>query len=129
MARERGNASVERANGLGIISEREGEIWVLNVAGELDVASAGALEVALLEAMRDGGSKVLVDLSECEFIDSSGVRALILGNRALRGDGNAEAELVLAAARDQVSRVLTLVGVDERLPVVPSRAQALERLG
>jgi anti-sigma B factor antagonist len=116
------------SSGFRVASELEGDIHVLSVSGDLDVASVSELELAVSRAVSDGSSKLVVDLGECEFIDSSGVRALIIGDRALREDGNPDATMAVAAPHDQVLRILALVGLDERVPVAPSRAEAIERL-
>jgi anti-sigma B factor antagonist len=87
------------------------------VAGELDLANAGALQ-AQLDALRDHGfTDVVLDLRELEFMDSSGV-ALILGEgRRARGAGQ---RFSLVAGRTAVQRALRLCGVADELEFAAS---------
>jgi anti-sigma B factor antagonist len=86
----------------------------VSVRGELDVASSPSLQVCL-ERELSAGHGVELDLSGVPFIDSSGIRVLLieLGSFAQRGFTFA----VRTPLPDQVRRVLELTGVLERLPV------------
>ena len=53
------------------------EVLVLRVAGELDLESAATLQNRVSELLPPGGTEVVLDLRQVEFIDSSGLRALL----------------------------------------------------
>ena len=74
----------------------------ISLRGELDRAALGDLELALLTA---DGRPVVLDLTDCEFIDSSGI-ALIVEHWRQR-DGR----LTLAGARSQTARILEVTGI------------------
>jgi anti-sigma B factor antagonist len=77
---------------------------VVALRGELDVADAASAAAALVAvAAREQG--VIVDLGGLEFIDSSGVAALVLVRKQARRAGG---DLLLAAPQDQVLRILTI---------------------
>ncbi len=80
---------------------------LLAVAGELDRVTISRLADALDTTEADPTSVVL-DLTGCSFIDSSGLRELILADRRLRATG-ARLELVVSTP---VSRLLALTGLD-----------------
>jgi anti-sigma B factor antagonist len=80
----------------------------LVLRGELDAASAAAANYALLELLESGSDRVILDLTELEFMDSMGVKFLIDGRDAARRLG---VELVLAYGDGVVERVLTVSGV------------------
>jgi anti-anti-sigma factor len=85
----------------------------LNVAGEVDLATAGILQheiVAGLEA--DDVPDVVVDLAEVTFLDSSGISVLLKGRRL--ADENAKGYRV-DAAHGMVRQVLDISGVWEYL--------------
>ena len=92
-------------------SELEGSVRLV-VSGELDLASAPALE-ARLNQLRDARQSVRLDLSKLEFIDSTGIRLLIYATNDARQDGwNLEigSELTLAVKRAlEVTRVDQLI--------------------
>ncbi len=58
------------------IEQRDRSV-VIAVAGELDMSTAGFLDDALTRAKAQYAARIVVDLAETEFIDSSGLRALI----------------------------------------------------
>jgi anti-sigma B factor antagonist len=79
----------------------------INVAGELDLAVAEELRAALDRAM-EKRLHVLVDLSACEFIDVSGVEALLQGHERLAAHG---LQLLLYGVGGQVRRMLAVTGL------------------
>ena len=77
------------------------------LGGELDMASAKTLQEAL-EPVVKGKQRLVLDLSELTFIDSSGIRALLeLANRL-----NGAAALELSNVPVGVQRVLDIIGLD-----------------
>jgi anti-sigma B factor antagonist len=84
------------------LSTREGDgKAVVALRGELDVADAASVAAALV-AVAARAPEIIVDLAGLEFIDSSGVAALVLARvQARRADG----DLLLAAPHDQVLSV------------------------
>jgi anti-sigma B factor antagonist len=84
---------------------REGDGHVVVVlSGELDVAQAAQV-AASLATVAATGRDVIVDLEGLEFIDSSGLAALV---RARRHARHAGCDLLLAAPRQQVQRMLAI---------------------
>jgi anti-sigma B factor antagonist len=89
---------------------------VLSLRGELDIATVGELETAISEGLA-GGEQLVVDLRELEFMDSTGVRALVSGHAAAQeGDGS----LVIVRARTgtEVDRVIDISGIAGALGMV-----------
>lgn len=86
---------------------------VLKLFGELDIASAPVLEQELARVGDSG--RVVIDLRELEFIDSTGLSVLV---RASQQAEERSADLsVLSAGDGQVHRLLDLTGLQERLRV------------
>src|SRR5688500_14313342 len=86
---------------------------VVALHGELDVSSAGALEEWLVDLVADGGARLRVDLSDTEFVDSSGLYALIRVKEKVEGRSGA---MEFASARPIVRRALELAGLVARSP-------------
>jgi anti-sigma B factor antagonist len=93
---------------------------VVALRGELDVLYAPAAATALgdLAARRP---RIIVDLAGLEFIDVSGIAALARGRRHAR---NAGGDLLLAAPRRAVRRILTIVWKPDGLAIYASVAEA-----
>lgn len=108
-------------------AELEGGIRVVSVRGELDLGTAPKLEGPLAEAV-GAEEPLLIDLSECEFIDSTGIAMIVRAWQRL-GDGDAPSErVVICSGHDQVRRVLDITGLGTSIPVHESREAALVTL-
>lgn len=86
---------------------------VVSLCGELDLANAPTAETALEKALQQG-RRVVVDMRELEFIDSTGIALLVT---ALGHGGEAELGFVPSASQ-AVNRVFELTGLADRLPLV-----------
>ena len=115
-----------------VANEQIGEVRVLSVSGELDLGTAPQLEGPLEEALATG-SGLLIDLSACEFIDSTGIALLVRAWQRLDGEpGDGVGEnggFALCGLNDQVRRLLELSGLSNSLSIHPSREVALAALG
>lgn len=93
---------------LSIQRRDEDQVVVLELAGELDTASAPALEHSIREAFEGGHDVVQLDLHRLDFVDSAGVSTLI---RAREEAGAAGRVLVLRRPTSQVHTLFALVGL------------------
>ena len=100
--------------------ERDGQV-IVALRGVLDVADAVSVAAALT-AVAARQRDIVIDLAGLEFIDSSGVAALVRGRRQARYAGG---QLLLAAPQQQVLRVLTLTRLIDVFPVHASVAEAV----
>ena len=94
------------------LAER-GEALVLSLAGELDLADAPALRDALRRAVERSPRRLVVDLAEVTFVDSTILGALVEARSALGGDAFA-----LAAPGLEVRRALEVSGLDRHFTIV-----------
>jgi anti-sigma B factor antagonist len=85
----------------------------ITVSGELDIASARDFQTALSEIDFRSVSRAALDLEELDFIDASGLRAVLALHTACK-----EASVVLAITPGPrcVQRVFELTGTDQLLP-------------
>jgi anti-sigma B factor antagonist len=88
---------------------------VVRVRGELDLATCPRLEAALDEL--PPGEKVVLDLGECSFLDSSAIRVLLNGATRAESAGGA---LALVATGSVVLRALEIASIGERIPIHPT---------
>jgi anti-anti-sigma factor len=94
-------------------------VRVVRVVGEVDMSHEEELRAELRSAVTSGERGVVVDLTECEFIDSTGIRALLLSREAQDPDDGA-VTLSVAAASEQIIRILTVMGIDKAIPIRPT---------
>jgi anti-sigma B factor antagonist len=97
---------------------RNGTIAVIAATGELDLSGAAALEAEIesLTADPDLGTVVL-DLSGLEFMDSSGLRTIVLADMRAREAGR---RFVLVRGPETVHRVFEITRMSDRLDFVDS---------
>jgi anti-sigma B factor antagonist len=103
-------------------------VRVVAVRGELDLSTAPALEGPLDEALVGGEASVLIDLTECEFIDSTGIAMIVRAWQQLDGDDEHEGRLVISNSNDQVQRVLEISGLNLSISIHPSLEAGLAAL-
>jgi anti-sigma B factor antagonist len=98
------------------IEQREGDdVVVVRLTGELDIAGAEHTGRSIAEAVPSSARGVVVDMTDLEFIDSSGVSMLFALARRV---GSRRQELrVVAPAGRPVARVLEIVEFDRAAPV------------
>ncbi|HZU40397.1 MAG TPA: STAS domain-containing protein [Solirubrobacteraceae bacterium] len=94
---------------------REGDVPVVSLYGELDLASSPALEDELERLLATAPSVVVIDLRELDFMDSTGLSVLIRAHHRAHEAGH---RLAVVNGTRQVRRLLSLTGLAERLTVV-----------
>jgi anti-sigma B factor antagonist len=89
----------------------------LSLRGELDLASAEELNDAVAGLCAEGASEAVLDVSGLEFVDSTGLRA-ILSVKALCEENQCAFHLTPGRDQihDQVRRLLEITGLIDRLP-------------
>ncbi len=111
--------------------EMDEGIRAFTVQGELDLNTAPQLEGPLEEALSDADdAAILIDLSSCEFIDSTGIAVLVRAWQRLdrNAGGDGRGRLVLCCYNDQVQRLLKITGVETSISVHGDRDSALAEL-
>lgn len=103
---------------------------VIAVRGELDLSTATDLEAPLDEAIAAGDASVLIDLTECEFIDSTGIALIVRAWQRLdrNAEGDGSGRVVICSQNDQVRRVLEITGLELSIPIHGTRDEALASL-
>jgi anti-sigma B factor antagonist len=101
----------------------EGDATVLSCTGRLTMVAAPRLKSRVDEVIAGGSTKIVVDLTETSFIDSSGLGALVSSLKAARQAGG---DLRLAGAGEQVRTVLSLTNLDRVLRSHPTLSDATD---
>lgn len=101
-------------------------VHVLVPHGEIDPLTAPTLGRRMLELVEAGISRLVVDLSETTFMDSTGLAVLVNGLRQL---GRRNGKLVIVCPTERIMRPFQITGPHNHLSIVKSREQALLALG
>lgn len=87
-------------------------VTVLKLVGKLNMVSAPQFHEVISTAVATGETRFAIDLADVDFIDSSGLGALINGLKSARQAGG---DLRIAAPTEQVRLVLQLTNIDRVL--------------
>lgn len=101
---------------LTIVDRVSGDFHVLELAGDIDVETARALRAHIVDRFSEPSAQVVVDLSGVDFMDSSGLGALVSGWQLTRDDG----AFRIAGANPVVQRVLSITGMEEVFALYPT---------
>ncbi len=98
-----------------LVSDRPGRnCTVVEVRGELDLASEPQLRAGLQRVVDSGARQVVVDLAGVRFMDSSALGTLVVIFKVLRDNGG---RLYVAKAQHAVRTLLTVTSVDRAIGV------------
>jgi anti-anti-sigma factor len=99
------------------IVARDGNSVTVRVAGEIDMATTPALRSCLAECLAEGFTQVTMDMTEMEFIDSSGLGVLVWALKELRSRGG---ELIIKNPPSIAKKILGVSGLSPYLEIVSS---------
>ena len=90
---------------------------------KLDASVAPELKSELITMHAEGTRNLILDMGTVKYTDSSGLSALLVGNRIFREDGGA---FVMAALNDHVLKLLKISQLDSVLSIVPTTEEAVD---
>jgi anti-anti-sigma factor len=99
------------------------DVTVIAVVGEFDLGSCEKLKPAADEAVA-GRRPLILDLSACSFIDSSGLRLILQIARELgEGDGS-PVSMSVVVGESGIRKLFSLTAIDQSIPLFDTREQA-----
>ena len=96
------------------------ETQLLVVRGDVDLQNAGDLRSAIEEAATDGKSRLVVDMSDVPFMDSSGLASLVGAQKAIPEDVR-----MIVICPENLRRIFEVTRLDSILTVVSTLPEAL----
>jgi anti-anti-sigma factor len=107
-------ATIDRPLTVEIVESLDGAV-IVTMAGEFDLSVEKMFAQAVTDGVvRDGHTTVVLDLAAVTFLDSSGIRALLVARQRALACGT---QLVLRRPSPPVQRVLALTGLVERFEI------------
>jgi anti-sigma B factor antagonist len=100
--------------------EPAGDAFVVHLRGELDLYNAEQVREALGTALESAPRRIVIDMADVEFVDSTALGVLIEARSRLGNHG-----LLLAAPQIETRRALEVSGLDRHLPLYDSVEAAL----
>ena len=106
-----------------IASEQRGASTVLRPEGDVDMSRSAAFRSSLREALQDRPDKLVIDLQQVEYMDSSGVATLVEAARNARGQ---KVPLVLCGLTPKVKAVFEIARLHLFFEIADSSDNALD---
>ena len=105
------------------VQEEEREGWaVIRASGDLDLTTAPRLREHVVKAVTDGRPRVVLDLQEVDFVDSTGLGVIVGLLKRTRSQGG---DLRLVSTRRSLEKVLELTSLDHALPLARTVDEAV----
>ena len=98
---------------------------VVAVRGEIDLFTAPELKQKLTDAIEGGKSRIVVDLTDTSFLDSTALGVLIGAVKRLRTRDGA---LVIVNVDQNIAKTFEITGLDQIFPISATRAEAVKAL-
>ena len=110
---------------IDISEDRRTDAVVLALSGKLDATTAKTFEDKILAEIDSGDRRFVLDLSQLEYVSSSGLRVFLLAAKRLH---SADGKIVLCSLKEHVRQVFDLAGFSSILSLYGSRDEALKAL-
>ena len=98
---------------------------VVAVRGEIDLFTAPELKQKLTDAIEGGKTRIVVDLSDTTFLDSTALGVLIGAVKRLR---SREGALVIVNTDQNIAKTFEITGLDQIFTIRPTRDEAVAAL-
>lgn len=101
---------------------RTGDVHVLSVAGDLDAVTSAELEGRVLDVLDSGGLRVVLDLTQLDYVSSAGIRVFLMAYKRLKELGGA---VHFCGLSPEVRRVFDVTGFSFRVPLYAKLDEAV----
>ena len=107
---------------LQIEIRRNGEYAILDLVGEVDAYTAGRFREIMLSVIEEGHKDVIVSMQKVEYIDSSGLGALVGG---LKRVSEKNGKIVIVCDNQQVKKVFEITGLEKVFQIFAEEHEAI----
>jgi anti-anti-sigma factor len=108
-----------------ISEERKADLVILGLSGKLDATTVKTFEDKILAEIDSGDRRFVIDLSQLDYVSSSGLRVFLLVAKRLR---SADGKIAFCSLKDHVQQVFDLSGFSSILAIYGSREDGIKGL-
>jgi anti-sigma B factor antagonist len=105
-----------------------GGVGVFAISGELDQASAEQLRAPLQTEIGNGARSIVIDMTKCGFIDSTGLGVIVEAWKQLQERNGNSAGFAICCPEPEVRRLLEVTGLDQAIAIRSTREEAIAAL-
>jgi anti-sigma B factor antagonist len=107
---------------MDIVETSRGGVSIIEIKGRLDSKTTGELEHKILGVLEGDGQKLLVDMADLDYINSSGLRVLVMAYQRLKQSGGT---LAISGTKDYILEVFEIAGYHRLFNLFPNQDDAL----
>jgi anti-sigma B factor antagonist len=100
----------------------EGPFEIVEVGGEIDVYTAPRLREAVVAAIEEGNTRLVIDVEKVEFLDSTGLGVLVGALKKVRADSGT---LDIVCTQERILKIFDITGLDKVFGLHRSVAEAI----
>lgn len=109
---------------LTIIGERAEQPLVLRIVGDINVGNRQLLKQRILDELHEGRRGFVLDLSECKYIDGSGLGVFVSIAKKIRDAQSPQGRLAIAGLSEDLMALFVITKLDTVLPIIASNLAA-----
>lgn len=106
---------------MNISANKEENIYVITIDGEIDASSSIELDTAISEAIKSGERKIIVDCAKLNYISSAGLGVFMSYLEDFEEQG---IKIALYEMNDKVKSVFEILGLVDLIDIVPTKEEA-----
>jgi anti-anti-sigma factor len=110
---------------MDISEDRKADAVILGLSGKLDATTAKAFENKILSVIDSGVQQLVIDLSQLDYVSSSGLRVFLLAAKRLQPTNG---KMSLCGLQDHIRQLFDLAGFSSILSIYGSREEAIKSL-
>lgn len=107
---------------MNIRTENNDTITIVQIDNRLDITIANKVESELTKLIENGTKKLICDLSQTEYIASSGLRVILIAEKAIK---KINGHMVLFGLNSFVQDVFATSGFDKLIPIYATEKEAI----
>ena len=117
------HVEIELMENILLVDEsRSGSATIVALSGRMDASSSPAAEVVLSRLIGSGERRIVVDMSDLDYISSAGLRVMLASLKRLREDGG---QLLLAGLKPEIRNIFEIAGFQRIFHIYPDTEEAV----
>jgi len=116
---------VEPEAAAGTVDYGADDLLIVRVEGALDTNSSGQLESTLVQLLDRGARRIILELTEMDYVSSVGLRVFLASLKRLKAN---DGRLVLSGLNDEVQEIFDMAGFSPLFEIVASLEEARSSL-
>ena len=108
-----------------ITEDRTADVLILGLSGKLDATTAKTFEDKILAEIDAGDRRLVIDLSQLDYVSSAGLRVFLVAAKRLR---SRDGKIALCSLQHHVQQVCDLSGFSSILSIYGSREEGIKAL-